>query len=248
MLDPSQEVFSVKSVTAIPLVESRARDALKLLAARQSVNPQLSLAPTGAISARGSVDDVPGPPEARDPNAPRVTFAEEEQVKVMTPMSAHGFDKGSEDESEPDTGASSPSDSARSTPSSEFSVMTGNIAKTLGDRLSFWNKISKRQSTASIDQALASDSERSLGPSRRSSTDEPTSLDAIIKEGDREPSEVLDTILNQHSPPPATSEQKNTELEEKILREVVHQFSKGGMYFAYRLGMLSLPLAVTHVS
>ncbi|EKM55175.1 uncharacterized protein PHACADRAFT_184007 [Phanerochaete carnosa HHB-10118-sp] len=236
VLDSSQEVFSVKNVAVIPLVEGRARDALKLLATRRNVNPRLSLIPTGAVSAPGSIDDVPGTPDTKDPNTPRVTFAQEEQVKVMTPLSAQGFGRVSDDESEPNTGMSSPSDSAQSTPSSEFSVMTGNIAKTLADRLSFWNKMSRRDSATTIGQTLAANErerEPSPAPSSSASIHERTSLDAIIKKGDEEPSEVLDTILNQQSPSPGTTEQKNTELEEKILKEIVHQFSRGGMYFAY---------------
>ncbi|GJE90764.1 SacI homology domain-containing protein [Phanerochaete sordida] len=237
VLDPSQEVFIVKGVAVVPLVEGRARDALTLLAARQSVNPRLSLIPGGAVSARGSVDDVPSDTGAKDPAAPRVTFAQEEQVKVLTPATAHGFD-GAPDEDAAPSGASSPSDSALSTPSSEYSIVTGNIAKTLADRLSFWNKMSRRQSATGINQALAASASAESSPSpsgsRRASVDERTSLDAIIKKGDREPSEVLESIVNQQTSSPTTVEQKNTELEEKILREIIHQFAKGGMYFAYR--------------
>lgn len=227
----------MKNVSVIPLTESRAREALKALAARNNTNPRLSLLPTTeSVSNRESVDDIPASADTKDPNGPRVTFANEEQVKVMTPRSEHGFEHSQpDDESETDTGGSSPSDSVISTPSSEFSVMTGNIAKTLADRLSFWNKMSRRQS-ATINQTLSNDAENSESSSRRASTDERTSIDAMIKKGDKEPSEVLDTILNAQAPPPPTAEQKNTELEEKIIKEVVHQFSRGGMYFAYHFG------------
>lgn len=242
VLDPSQEVFSVKHVTVIPLTEIRANDALKTLAARHNADPRSSLVPASSVTMPVSLDDVPSGSDSRGPDAPRVTFAEEEQVKIMTPraLEGKGFEH-SDDEYEPETGASSPSDSVASTPSSEFSVMTGNIAKTLADRLSFWNKMGKKPAsgTPTIEQTLADDSEQLPSHSRRSSIDERTSLDAIIKQGDRKPSEILDAMVEAQSSAPATVAQKNSELEEKIIKEVVHQFVKGGMYFAYRFGTLS---------
>lgn len=226
----------MKSVAVIPLIESRAAEALRALAARNNGNLPVSLVPTSSVAYPSSLDDVPNASDLKDPSAPRVTFAEEEQVKVMTPVAQDGFEH-SEDESEPDTGASSPAESLTSTPSSEFSVMTGNIAKTLADRLSFWNKMSKKPtvaSTTSIDQVIAGEAQRRL-PSRQGSTDERTSIDALLKEGDKKPEEILDAIVEAHSPAPMTVDQKNSELEEKIIREVMHQFSRG-MYFAYRFG------------
>jgi phosphatidylinositol 4-phosphatase len=237
VLDQSQAVYAVKSVGVIPLTEPRAREALRALSARNTVNPRLSLVPTADMTHRESVDDVPSNTDVKDSNTPRVTFASEQQVKVMTPTSNHGFEsEHSDDESE---SASSPSDSAISTPSLEFSVMTGNIAKTLTDRLSFWNKMSRRQSATTIEQTLLSSSEQHTEPSRQASAEERTSIDAMITKDDREPSEILDTILNIQSAPPASVEQKNSELEEKIIKEVVHQFSRGGMYFAYHFGRYS---------
>lgn len=241
VLDPSQEVFSVKHVTVIPLTETRAKEAIKSLATRNNADPRSSLIPTTSMAMPASLDDVPSGTDTRDPSGPRVTFAEEEQVKVMTPRPLQGEGpEHSDDDSEPDTGASSPADSLVSTPSSEFSVMTGNIAKTLAHRLSFWNKMGKRplSGTTSIDQTLADSSDVSPPHSRRNSTDERTSLDAIIKQGDKKPAEILEAMVEAQTSAPATIEQKNSELEEKIIREVVHQFVKGGMYFAYRFGML----------
>ena len=223
----------------IPLIESRARDALKVLATRNNANPRLSLLPTAITTNPASLDDVANESDGKDPNAPRVTFADEEQVKVLTPRAAQGFEHASDEDSDLDTGASSPSDSVVSTPSSEFSAMTNNIAKTLADRLSFWNKMGRKatlSNTSSIDQTIADSTEQSPSSSRRASTDERPSLDALMKEGDKKPAEVLEAIVEAHSPAPASAEQKNSELEQKIIREVVQQLVKGGMYFAYRFG------------
>lgn len=238
VLDISQEVFSVKNVWTIPLTESRAKEALKTLATRNSgVNTRLSLVPT-SVANPTSLDDVQNPSDVAESNAPRVTFADEDQVKIMTPKTTQGFEQ-SDDDSEPDTGGSSPADSVASTPSMEFAAMTNNVAKTLADRLSFWNKMVKKPSPAgtnSIDKTLADSAEHSPSSSTRASTDERPSLDVLMKEGDMKPAEVLEAIVDAQSSTPDTLEQKNSELEQKIIREVIHQFVKGGMYFAYRFG------------
>lgn len=239
----------MKSVVVIPLTEVRARDALKALAVRNSTDPRMSLVATSAMAQPMSLDDVPGGSDAKEPGAPRVTFAEEEQVKIMTPKAQQSFEH-SDEESAPNTGASSPADSVVSTPSSEFSVMTGNIAKTLADRLSFWNKMSKRPTpsrAASVDQALKEGSDASPQSSRRGSLEDRTSIDAMMKNGDKEPAEVLERIIDAQSAAPTTPEQKNSELEEKIIKEVVQQFSRGGMYFAYRFGMYMCEGCAAHI-
>jgi hypothetical protein len=51
-----------------------------------------------------------------------------------------------------------------------------------------------------------------------------------------EPATMVDSILAATAPPPASVEEKQTELERKIIRECIKEFSKGGMYFAYNFG------------
>lgn len=65
------------------------------------------------------------------------------------------------------------------------------------------------------------------------------SLDSIISEGVKEPVEVLETLLTQTAPAPATQEEKHKEMEEKVVKECVREFSRGGMYFAYNFGSSS---------
>ena len=118
-----------------------------------------------------------------------------------------------------------------------MSINTGNVAKALADKLSFWNRMSKAkfttQPSGSIDHALSREEADAPGTALNGGR---LSLDEMIKEGDKDPHEVLDTILAASAPAPQTAEQKNTELEDKIIRECVNQFTKGGMYFSYTFG------------
>ncbi|KAI0695707.1 SacI homology domain-containing protein [Cytidiella melzeri] len=233
LLDPRQTVYGVKGVTPIPLTETAARDALKSLSARNNANARLSLIPTHTVasssidgvvasSTRSSVDDDDDPGSTQ-----RVTFADEDQVKIMTPRPAEGFDPEIDSYSH----SSSPTSSNISTPSSEMTMTPENLAKTLADRLSFWNRLPGRDSTSqalSITQALKGD-QAAHEPSTDRTRD---NSDRMTEEGDREAAETLDSLLSAGAQTPATAAQKKSELEVKVIRECVQQFSKG-MYFSY---------------
>lgn len=66
--------------------------------------------------------------------------------------------------------------------------------------------------------------------------DEQDDLDTIVHEAKGDPAEVLEGILDATAPAPVTQEEKHSELEEKIVRECIREFTKGGMYFAYNFG------------
>lgn len=233
-------MYEIKGVTPIPLTEPGARDALKALNTRNNAQARLSLIPTHTVtsvsidgvvasSTRSSVDDA-------GESTPRVTFASEDQVKVMTPTPNQAFELGDEQQSR--SSSPSPSSSVISTPSSEMSINTGNLAKTLADRLSFWNKLPRRNSTPqapSISQKLEQD-DSSAETSESPPQDERLSLDEMVEQGDKAPTEVLDTLLTTAAPAPTTVEEKRSELEAKVIRECVNLFSKG-MYFSYHFGM-----------
>jgi hypothetical protein len=60
-------------------------------------------------------------------------------------------------------------------------------------------------------------------------------LDSIMaSEGKHKhaPAEVMDHILAT-APAPATVEERHSELETKVVRETIREFTKGGMYFAH---------------
>ncbi|KAI8989706.1 SacI homology domain-containing protein [Trametes punicea] len=223
-LDPRHVVYSVKGVTAIPLVEERARTVLAALASRNKGDRRASLLPTEAAhdaqdadqAVRGSIDDA----KEDGSKSPRVKFAETDQVKVVSPLPDKTFDFSD------DPGPPSPS-STVSTPSSVTSTSTDNLIKALSERLSFWTRLPRRTSRQSttIDHSLVEQSDQSVN--------EPLDLDSIVKDESKDPEEVLNSIVASTAPPPQTIEEKHTELENKIVRECIREFTRGGMYFSY---------------
>lgn len=231
----------MKSVAVIPLIESRAREVLDVLNTRNQRSNRASLVPESLVTTRGSLEDTAdvarnGPANDR----PHVKFAAEDQVKVMTPTTLNGL------ESQQDAGSASrspsPTPSVVSTPSSDMSVNTNNVAKALADKLSFWSRMSKQKFTSrqsgSLDLTSPQEEGSRTDSDVKSNTmaEERLSLDDMIKKGDKEPQEVLNAILAANERAPQTAEQKNSELEDKIIRECVNQYTKGGMYFSYTFG------------
>ncbi|KAK0463920.1 inositol 5'-phosphatase [Desarmillaria tabescens] len=89
------------------------------------------------------------------------------------------------------------------------------VIKALASRLSFWNRLSP--GTRDLKQA----SDDVFNPSPKDEKD-------ILEEGD--PEEVLAHIV---APEPISPEERHSELERKIVKECVKEFTKGGMFFAY---------------
>ena len=67
--------------------------------------------------------------------------------------------------------------------------------------------------------------------------EEPVSLASIV-DHEKDPEEVIEQIIASAAPAPQTTEEKHSELEEKIIREAIREYSRGGMYFAYTFGRL----------
>lgn len=153
----------------------------------------------------GSLDDV----------GTRVKFAEEHEVKVMTPVSV---DQLSALDRPP-----SPASVASVASSVSSDVSTAPLTNLLATRLSFWNRLSKTSDakTSNIEPVA---------------TEEVEPLDSLIHEDMPEPQEVLDRIIETAAPPPSTIREKYTELEAKILRQTVKEYAKGEMFFAYDFG------------
>lgn len=227
MFDESHAVYGVKGVTAIPLTEDRARIALNTLASRNDNLARPSLLQTNTMDTISHSLDAPS--ELNDstnvvsPPTTRVQFSDEDQIKVLTPRSVHEFNLNDDEEDDAESVASS----EHSTPSSsEYSIGTSPVAKTLASRLSFWSRLSKRTSVPAI----------ATGNESLTLLEEQQKLDEIIHEGKEEPAEVLESILAATAPAPVSSEEKTSELEEKIVKECIKEFTKGGMYFAYNFG------------
>jgi len=112
--------------------------------------------------------------------------------------------------------------SGRSSPSSELS-QTGPVERTIASRLVFWDRFSKRGRPGDLSDSYP--------------VEEPdSSLDTIMADGHQEPAEVLGDIISTTAPAPTTQEETHNQLEDKIVRETIREFSKGGMYFAYSFG------------
>ncbi|KAK7693744.1 hypothetical protein QCA50_003316 [Cerrena zonata] len=238
VFEETHPVYSVKGVSVIPLVESRATTVLNTLS-------RILTASLNKNHAKETSDGELETPVAESGNSdgavspPRVKFAADDQVKTMTPLSKHEFEHTLDDESSPP----SPSSSIASTPSSESSPNATNVAKVLADKLSFWSRLSKRTSrsvaSAAQQQGVIHEEEALESLMRGESpppSASPTNLDAVIADGTKEPAQVLNTILQETAPPPSTTEEKHNELEDKIIRDCVREFTRGGMYFSYTFG------------
>jgi len=117
----------------------------------------------------------------------------------------------------------SPTSSGTSTPTSAANPISP-FAKVLAERLSFWKP--RRTSGAPSTKTANGTSDVAIDDLMES-----------MDQGAVEPSEVLDTIITAAAPPPQTVEERHSELEEKVVKETIRQFTRGGMYFSYGFGM-----------
>lgn len=214
VLDEDHPVYAIKTVHAIPLSEDRAKAALIALVSRNARGPRPSLLPP--------VDNDLGPQDSLTQlEAPTrvVKFADGDEIKVMTPTATR-------DDSVADlqnNAIYSPmSSSGRSSPSSEMS-QTGPVERTIASRLAFWDRLSKRGQPHDFSDSYPVD-------------DPSPPLDITMTESNQEPTEALESIINTTAPTPTTQEETHNQLEDKIVRETIREFSKGGMYFAYSFG------------
>ena len=212
-------VYAVTGVADIPLVEDRARIALKALATRNKsgpTRPSLISKRKEPYSefVRPSVDP-PNDAELSKKGSPRVQFSSdlsnlEAGRLILRPSSAQ-------------------SSSSELSTSSDNSVATSPVFRTLAERLSFWSILSKRPP--------ASNKQHPLVAEPLTLTEEHEAFDRLTNGGKEQPAEVMESILASTAPPPATTEERHSELETKVIRECIREFTKGGMYFAYRFGI-----------
>ncbi|KAJ7273264.1 SacI homology domain-containing protein [Mycena rebaudengoi] len=223
LLNATHAVYGVKGMTAIPMMEQRARIVINTLASSHTQASRPSL-----LVGSGTLDSISRLPTDEDASQsvdaarspPRVQFSPHDDVKVISPLaSSFGLNVDSEEQ-----GTLSPyaSSSDLSSPASEYSITTSPVAKTLASRLSFWNRIPKRTSVPA-----APPTPLEVEPPA------PQSLDDIITKGDQEPSAVLSNLVETLAPAPASTEEQHTVLEDKIVKQCIREFTKGGMYFAY---------------
>ena len=214
VLDQDHPVYAIKTVHAIPLNEERARVAVNALLLRRG-NPRSSLLPSAADVVRPA-----GPQTQPQTSARAVKFADGDEVKVLTPSGTEQ-DNIFADLQHGSVHSPSPS-SGRSSPSSELS-QTGPVERTVAGRLAFWDRFNKRNKPNDFSDSYPVD-------------DQDPSLNAIMAASHQEAAEALEDIIATTSPAPVTQEETHNQLEDKIVRETIREFSKGGMYFAYNFG------------
>ncbi|KAI0032266.1 SacI homology domain-containing protein [Vararia minispora EC-137] len=233
VLDPRNAIYSVKNIAAIPLTPDRAQKLVAALAAKNSATARMSLIPTPSSDAPDILEvDVQKTTPVSEPEQ-RVKFADDLQVKVMTPgASDTQFIPGvlEAGRSASPISIHSALSSGSSTPTSETSSATIQLARTLSERLSFWNRVPARRATAVpsplevLNEAQQPDEAAVDGGMR--SLDSPMHVEGAEKD-------ELSDVLVSPAPAPISEEDKHKELEEKILRQTVKDFSKGEMYFAH---------------
>lgn len=164
---------------------------------------------------------TPPPPKS----SPRVQFSSNEpQDKLLSAV----IDLNS-DEHSPSSSLNhprSPSDSLSDI--SIESTVGSPVIRAITSRLSFWKKpifppTPERENIPSSVDAL------------------PEEVEELLMQG-KEPEEVLASILTPQPEQPVLTEDRHSELEEKIVRECIKEFTKGGMYFAYNFGKLAAVL------
>lgn len=209
VFDDNRPIYSVKSVHAIPLIKDRAQHVLDTIAVRMS-------------SSRSS-DDTQGLTSEMDESTSnaRVKFADENDVRIMSPA----LDTVGDTPAESRLSSLPLASSGTSTPTSSDSSASPNVAKVIANRMSFWSR--RRQPTS------GSTHDSATGPDERQ---ESLNLDSIIQSAQGEPAAIIDTIITSTAPPPESVEERHTELEDRVVRECIREYVKGCMYFAYHFG------------
>ncbi|KAF8621508.1 hypothetical protein AX15_007740 [Amanita polypyramis BW_CC] len=239
-LDPSHIVYAIKNVVAIPLVEERARSVLNSVTSQNVLAQRPSLLPNAL-----TMDD----------HVALEKISQHKAVSMQSKLSTNTYSgpkvrQGSERDEGHIRISHSPhsSNSDLSVPSIDESPSSpaSPVIQAIVPRLSFWNKITKPAQTLS--QALipsyAKRKEKESQANFSTLTpllseeleyvgQEAGELERLIHEKREEPSEVLKKVLTTFALHPASPEDRHTELETKVVRECVRQFTKGEMYFSY---------------
>ncbi|KAF9265526.1 hypothetical protein L218DRAFT_957123 [Marasmius fiardii PR-910] len=232
LFDVARAVYGVRGVSAIPLVETKAGISLHTIASRNAAGSRPSLLPSNTmdtISSETVKPDVENgtelSPSIAVTSPPRVRFQTPETVEKDSSDNAFSLNT---DEHWRTSSDSSSGASGTSTPTSDLASPTSQIVKTVASRLSFWSRLSKRNSLFPASPEIeASKPQLEVVAAEAESA---LKFDQMIHE---EPREILENILSTTAPPPETTEEKHTEIETKVVREVIREFMKGGMYFAY---------------
>lgn len=219
VLSDARVVYQAKGVSAIPLEEARAAAIVKMLSAAKA-----------STKARSQGRHDPSRPTAKTP--PPVDTDSAPHVKFLSVREKDNADSSLTDEGDDDmTSDDDSSDVSDDTPPGSPSP----ISRALAAQLSFWAKVRKQ-----IDEKT----KKSPPPSQSSALspgpvlDSPSMEDVGRRLSNGENSaDILKSIIAKSAPPPSTTEAKYSELENKIVRETIKMFVRGGMYFSYTFGI-----------
>lgn len=225
VLDACNEVHLIKSVSAVPLLEKQARPILDAMATKYNRNSMPAdpsrvdfddpnLDDVAVVSASNTEDS-----EEQNNSSGKVKFSDKDDVKLVSPRPEKTFEIRS---TSPAPSTSSSVSSGILTPVSDADDALP-IRKAIASRLSFWPGLpSLRQKSPTV----PAEETQLLGP-------EPESPDGTSPE-------VLHDLQYTMPSPPATLKQRQNEMDTKILKECIKEFTKGGMYFAYNFGNIRL--------
>ncbi|KAL5511494.1 hypothetical protein ACEPAH_4711 [Sanghuangporus vaninii] len=204
-LDDRNGVYGIRSVAAIPLQESRARAVLNTLSNKYNHINSFS-------------EDATQSPDLAASDPSDLGHVHEDKAQSNAQSSRMKFTDTRDVKFMsplPDTEFPSPSPassvtSGTSTPTSNTSETS--VAKVLANRLSFWDRLSQQRTVEHSSRQLK---------------------DGTLDDSGREPERVLQDILETTSSAPTTVEERQSELDQKILRQCIKEFTKGVMFFAY---------------
>ncbi|KAG8962483.1 hypothetical protein FRC05_005328 [Tulasnella sp. 425] len=231
----SHAVHCIKGVAVIPLgSEALATEALKLIAAKSAPKP-VSAPPTAAPA--NADDDLLTPKAVKEftlinPDSSGVSThvkfspAQPTAVAAVTTMEATASSTFTNNTLMlPPGPAFQGNTSSQSTPASSVppSRSITPLSNSLLDKLSFWKRAPTRQSTS---DTLETSSTLTLSTKQTESDDESDPDGAAQGNG------ALDSLLQQ-APPPKTPEEKRSQLETRVVREIAREFSRGIFYYTH---------------
>lgn len=211
VLDPSYSIYNVKHVTAIPLVEGPALKAISTINSRFTGKGHMKARtlPRPRSSQQVNFDDT-------NINANRKGVARERHHKSQSVYLVKDDNPSlSSNSLKASAPSHSPTSSGTSTPTSDSEPNTP-FAKTLIQRLSIWDHLPK---------GLVTTEEK----------------DGQVRQGflkDDEPAEntAAETSATSVVASASTTADRESALDTRIVREIIREFTKGGMYFSYNFG------------
>ncbi|KZV92152.1 hypothetical protein EXIGLDRAFT_836634 [Exidia glandulosa HHB12029] len=226
LLDENHVVYGVKHIAAIPLDEERATTVLNAIRSTNAAE-RASVAALSAELSEALPDDAIEVPEIDVEEAVAEDSEERKSthVRFVSAVEVIREQRPQLSVQRPPSPVPSPSSSAAS---SGRNSPTSPVTSALAARLSFWDRVYKRG------LPLSSAAAEQIKQNIENNVPVTDSLDKLLQaqyENDKEPQEALATIAAA-TPTPSVDDQ-NRELENKVVRETVRLYSKGGMYFAY---------------